>query len=393
MSFDIDDEDREHYYRQYGRPQKDKGNGLPTIASLRRSRILPYALIVLVLLLLLYLFSGRRDAAVDWHRFAYSVYATDAHSLCNAILIFESLKKLGSRADKVLLYPQQWDATVHSKTDRSSQLLKMARDKYKVTLYPVQVLGENGATQPPGGLNAESTWDTSITKLLAFDLVYYDRVVHLDSDLTLLKNLDHLFLLPKTQIAMPRAYWSDVPIRSNDQAQPWPLTSLLMVLEPSRVELKYMLEMLTSWRIDANFTSGKRYDMDLLNYRFGSSALMLPQRPYGLLTAEFRRPSYDHATYLGQPEALAKWDAQKVIDEAYLVHFSDWPLPKPWTMWPAEGLAEIQPNCTDGGSTCTERRIWKGLYEDFRLRRRDICKILSVPAPKWDTWKADHGAS
>ncbi|KAK6433682.1 hypothetical protein LTR95_010135 [Oleoguttula sp. CCFEE 5521] len=380
MSFDIDDEDREHHYRQYGRPRKQ--STLPSLASLRRSRIPYYALIACGLFALIYLLSGRQESAVDWKRFAYSLYATDSHSLCNAILVMDSMRRLGTKANTVLLYPQQWDTTVHSKMDRTSQLLGMARDTYKAQLYPIQLLGENGVTEP-GTLNSESGWDTSITKLLAFDLIFYDRVIHLDSDITLLKNLDHLFLLPKTPIAMPRAYWSDVSSKSDDQAQPWPLTSLLMVLEPSRTELRYMLETLTSWRIDSNFTSGKKYDMDLLNYRFGSSALVLPQRPYALLTAEFRRPSHDHSTYLGVPDALVRWDAQKAFDEAYLVHFSDWPLPKPWTMWPPEGLAEIQPNCTGGGGACAERRIWKGLYEDFRKKRKEVCKILSVPAPQW----------
>jgi hypothetical protein len=48
----------------------------------------------------------------------------------------------------------------------------------------------------------------------------------------------------------------------------------------------------------------------------------------------------------------------------------------------------MQPDC--GGShegTCAERRIWKGLYDDFRHRRRDVCKLLSVPAPDWDEIK------
>ena len=84
-------------------------------------------------------------------------------------------------------------------------------------------------------------------------------------------------------------------------------------------------------------------------------------------------------------------DAQAVFDEAALVHFSDWPLPKPWTMWSSDALAEIQPKC-EGVEACAERKIWKGLYEDFRVKRRDICKILSNPAPVWTKWKADHGA-
>lgn len=383
MSFDIDEGDREHYYRQYGTPDK-------RWPALRRSRMIYWTAVAAATLLVLYFLTRPREPAVDWHLFAYSLYATDAHSLCNALLVFDSLKRLGSRADRVLLYPKQWDTFVASNTDRTSQLLNIARDHYKVNLLPIGLLGQDGATTP-GDLDTESSWDSSITKLRAFELTPYNRVLQLDADLTLLKNLDHLFLLPSAPVAMPRAYWADVPSPDPNQSQPWPLTSLLLLLEPNRAEFKVLLETLTSWRTDPNVTThgdGKKYDMDLLNYRYGSSALVLPQRPYALLTAEFRNK--DHTPYLGPH---AHWDAQKALEEAALVHFSDWPLPKPWTMWSADALAEIQPKCTDEKGECVERKIWKGLYEDFRVKRRDICKILSVPAPIWTKWKADHGAS
>jgi hypothetical protein len=267
MSFDIDDGDREHYYRQYGKPEK-------RWPALRRSRLIFWASIAAGTLLLLFLISrfNAREASVDWNSYAYSLYATDAHSLCNAILVFDSLKRLGSRAERVLLYPQQWDTYVASNTDRTSQLLKIARDDYNVNLMPIGLLGQDGATQPAEGLSSESSWDASITKLRAFDLTPWKRVLHLDADITLLKNLDHLFLLPSAPVAMPRAYWADVPAPDPNLSQPWPLTSLLLLLEPSRAEFSMLLDTLREWRTNPNVTShgdGKKYDMDLLNYQFG----------------------------------------------------------------------------------------------------------------------------
>lgn len=74
------------------------------------------------------------------------------------------------------------------------------------------------------------------------------------------------------------------------------------------------------------------------------------------------------------------------------------PLPKPWIMWPYEAIGELQPTCegTDVGNTvysCREREIWKQLYTDFRRRRKDLCKLLSVPAPDWHPYKKSVGAS
>lgn len=217
----------------------------------------------------------------------------------------------------------------------------------------------------------KQTWDDSVTKFLAFGLTKYHRVLHLDSDITLLQHLDELFFLPPTPIALPRAYWSDF--------KPWPLTSLLMLLEPNTQELEGFKTSIKAGA-EADVVTSKKYDMDLLNDRFSDSALVLPHRPYALLTGEFR--SHDHSAYLGNNRE--EWDPDRILKEAKLVHFSDWPLPKPWIMWPSEGLAQMQPDC--GGKkegTCKERVIWKDLYDDFRQRRRDICKLLSVPAPDW----------
>ncbi|KZM22665.1 uncharacterized protein EKO05_0009731 [Ascochyta rabiei] len=311
--------------------------------------------------------------ATKWSNYAYSLYATDSATLCHALLLFDALARLGSRADRVLFYPQHWDTEVTDARDRDSQLLVLARDQYQVKLHPVKLLTVEGRTQDEW----TGTWDKSVTKFMAFSLAYYDRVIAMDSDVTLLKNIDELFLLPSTPMAMPRAYWAD--------SKPWPLTSMLMVLQPDLDEFERFKQTLGGGG-HKELVDAHRFDMELVNERFEESALVLPHRPYALLTGEFRR--HDHSAYLGN--VFETWDADKVYGEAKLVHFSDWPLPKPWIMWPTEGLEEMQPDC--GGShvgSCAERKIWKHLYDDFRRRRRDICKLLSVPAPDW--WTIKHG--
>jgi hypothetical protein len=212
---------------------------------------------------------------------------------------------------------------------------------------------------------------------MAFTLTSYTRVLALDSDITLLQSLDELFLLPSTPMAMPRAYWY--------KTTPRPLTSLLMVIEPSYQEFEKFRQAI-GWGGNSQLVNAHKFDMELVNERFEESAMVLPHRPYALLSGEFR--NHEHAAYLGSTDEA--WDAEKAYKEAKLVHFSDWPLPKPWIMWPLEGLAEVQPDC--GGShegSCAERRIWKALYDDFRLRRRNICRYHSVPAPDWNKIKGE----
>lgn len=299
-------------------------------------------------------------------------------------MVFESLHRFKSKADRVLLYPREWDLEDDSEQDRNSQLLIRAQKYWNVKLKAVDLLDTDGKAQP-GTLNAPSSWSTSITKLRAFELYEYDRVLHVDSDITLLQHMDDLFLSPSAAVAMPRAYWSDT------KPDDWPLTSLLMLIEPNPLELKNFVDILMSWKMKPGFQVGRNYDMDLLNHRFGSSAMVLPHRGYAMLSAEFRNK--DHSAYLGTingpRERMSKlsWDPDRAFKEAKLVHFSDWPLPKPWIMWPQEGLAEMQPDCEGDKSGCRERTIWKELYNDFRRRRKDLCRILSVPAPRWQDLK------
>ena len=205
-------------------------------------------------------------------------------------------------------------------------------------------------------------------------------MIHLDSDITLLQHLDELFTLPPTPMAMPRAHFEGMP---PDQ---WPLSSTLMVLEPNPFEFDNLMAILQSWRLDPAYRSRKKLDAELINHRFAGSAMVLPHRPYILPSSEFRRN--EHSAYLGmhngpdRTTSRTRWDPRAALAEAKVVHFSDHPLPKPWVMWPIDGITEIQPDC-GGQPSCAERQVWKKLYDDFRHRRKDICKILSAGSPKW----------
>lgn len=296
---------------------------------------------------------------VDWSHFAYSQYATDSAYLCNAVMVFEALSRLGSKADRILLYPQEWDTEISDELDRDSQLLVKAREYYNVKLIPVNMpRKENDA------------WDGSFSKFLTWSQTQYERILHLDSDVTILKSMDELFMLPRAQIAMVRAYW-DLP-------QTRKLTSLFVLLEPSEPEF---LRLMAASRPD-NRPKGE-YDMDILNRFYRDSAMVLPHQKYGMLSGEFR--AKDHSNFLGN--TYDYWNADRTFREASLVHFSDWPLPKPWIMWPHNLIGEMLPKCySDRGlevQHCKEKEIWLNLYDDFRKRRKDICALLSEMAPDW----------
>ncbi|MCJ1467593.1 N-acetylglucosaminyltransferase [Pseudocyphellaria aurata] len=166
----------------------------------------------------------------------------------------------------------------------------MARDKYKVKLIPVDV-------PPRQSGKDDGTYNASFAKFLAWDETDYDRILHLDSDVTMLRHLDEVFLVPKAPVAMLRAYWKLPETRA--------LTSLLVLLEPSATEFERLMD---------EARGQGDYDMEILNRLYGDSALVLPHRQYGLLTGEFR--SNEHKNYLGNGHE--EWDAEKVISAASL---------------------------------------------------------------------------
>jgi len=163
--------------------------------------------------------------------------------------------------------------------------------------------------------------------------------------------MDELFLLPSCPVALPRAFW--LPVADHV------LSSQIVLVEPSAFEFSRITKAITS-------AGPNDYDMEIINNLYGNSALILPHRKYDMLTRIFRE---DHReSYLGND--VEKWDPDKVFAEASFLHFSDWPVPKPWL--PDYGKKEeLKPKCE--GEDCRAQKLWLGFYDDFTKRRQVRC--------------------
>lgn len=143
--------------------------------------------------------NDQRNDAVDWSRFAYVQYATNDAYLCNSVMLFEVLHRLDSKADRLLMYPSDFQIEEDPNTPSyNGRLLKVARDKYNVKLKAIEVQRRDGGdgkfaiTRTNSNAKRKlmleaATWAESFTKLLAFNQTQYDRVLHLDSDSTVLQ--------------------------------------------------------------------------------------------------------------------------------------------------------------------------------------------------------------
>ena len=210
-----------------------------------------------------------------------------------------------------------------------------------------------------------ATWSAGHTKFLAFNETSYTRVLHLDSDATVLQSMDELFLLPPSPVALPRAYWLDQTPKAILSAQ-------LILITPSEHELNRILA-------QSENSTANEYDMEMVNALYRDTAMVLPFWEYDLLTGEFR--AKEHSKYLGGDKE-ATWDPDQALKRGKYVHFSDWPVPKPWMecsshVWEAQmprcyDERGVQLNETDVG-LCRDREIWVGFYTDFKKRRLDVC--------------------
>lgn len=141
-------------------------------------------------------------------------------------------------------------------------------------------------------------------------------------------------------------------------------TSLLVVSNPSP-RLASRIRSLAA----AHNQSGT-FDMELLNDAAAGQALILPHRPLTMLSGELRH-TVDHSKYIG---ADVTWNATAEFEAAHYIHFSDWPLRKPWLLEDDEIAREALKRC-NGVDGCEEGELWRTLYDNYRAARRKTCRL------------------
>ncbi|EPE35105.1 Nucleotide-diphospho-sugar transferase [Glarea lozoyensis ATCC 20868] len=301
-------------------------------------------------------------AKVDWFKLYYVQYVTTEEELCNALIVWSEIEEIGSRAQRMMFYPADWDLdekdTTPSKPDEltaRARLLRTAKRAYFVKLTALDVLGANHPER--------SQWVGSYTKLLAFGLVEWDRVLVISPDSTVLNNLDELFLFPSAPIAMPYIY------RPGTEPTSWTYSSQLLLVEPNEKLFEAVKNEIKEKGSDGN-------DMDILSSLTSRKPLRIPQRPYHFPTSEFRQ--HTHTTYLTTRNSSDTWDPERIMDEAKVLQFDD-SVPKPWIKAKQGIMNSNMPICRErdgfGATDCRDRAKWLGVYETFQLRRESVCGV------------------
>jgi hypothetical protein len=298
-----------------------------------------------------------RKDGVNGPRRAYVQYVASPEDLCKAVMIFSELHESFSSALRVLYYPSDWrlDTIANEGGDMRTQsiarLLKEATAEFSVILKPTDILLDKSTHKVFAG---------PFQKFLAFNLTQYDQVIVLDTDSIVYKSTDELFELPPAPLALPYVFWGD----SNS----WQLSTKLMLIRPSPTDFIRVENAVKKLK-------NVKDDKDLVVELFNDTLLRLPQRPYHLLSEEFRRQS--HIAYLGiEKEA---WNPGAILREAKFVHFWDPALQQgPWAT-PQGQIQRYLPRCAYYNVRrrkkleCGNRDAWMRLYNEFSNRRRIVC--------------------
>ncbi|KAF8536981.1 alphaN-acetylglucosamine transferase, partial [Trichophaea hybrida] len=189
----------------------------------------------------------------------------------------------------------------------------------------ITVVRDNAPALPTGSMEY---YEEVLLKLRAFRLhhVYpaLERVIVMDSDQLVRKNLDHLFRLPAVDVAAPLLYWGEG----------MGVTTALMVVR-LREEL---------WGIVNNamkhMTNGE-YDMDLINKVLGKRLMVLPGR-YCTLNSHWE--AGDTPGWFKGIKTSANATSEELVelyDQVEVLHFTA--MGKPWNVAPGriDGDREI----------------------------------------------------
>lgn len=242
------------------------------------------------------------QSLLDSHKkLAYAFYATDQTYACSAMVIIKTLLSTNpyQNIDILLIIPKNTKKVILTETQQN--FLKKINETSNRMVYVRK--------EEIPYTNNDITYRDVFLKLTIFKQFDYYKIIYLDSDALILRNLDHLFTYPIPTMGIPHACW----IEQNRKEKKYTMytTTLLIVANPNQ----------NTWnRIQSKFNDTYHgFDMDLINEEFVSDITTLPKQ-YAALNSFFETEK-DSQLWYDKPIAQA-------IKDIYVYHYTA--KDKPW---------------------------------------------------------------
>lgn len=159
--------------------------------------------------------------------YSYVTVLTNDSYVLGVLLLSESLKKVNSKYPLTVLL-------TNNVCSATQEILKQLKINYRLVnnISMSQQLIEHNQNINPIMANI---WENCFTKFKIFDLLDFNKIVFLDADIMVLKNLDHLFNAPHMTSALDGEYFNLWP--------DWPhFNTGCLVIEPSHEIFKDILQ-------------------------------------------------------------------------------------------------------------------------------------------------------
>ncbi|KAI8806246.1 nucleotide-diphospho-sugar transferase [Cladochytrium replicatum] len=251
----------------------------------------------------------RHDKNGKLRKLAYGFYVTNDQYACTALTAARSILESGGRSDpEIIDFAAMVVRTLVS--DRFVDKLK----KFGMKVIDVELI-ENQAKGP-----FHENWKHSMTKILIFNQTQYERIIYMDSDAVVVRDLDWMFDLPPYFTYFPRAYWLDQPF----------VNGQFYIIQPDHRLSKDLFDFF--YRNEAE--NKVFYDMDVANEVLQSTASFLP----GTLVLLNTELSYGGQHYI---ESL-RLTVNEAAELVHVWHFSEGPKGGYGKPWHVDGIDQVE---------------------------------------------------
>ncbi|KAK6499334.1 N-acetylglucosaminyltransferase [Arthrobotrys conoides] len=343
----------------------------------------------------------------------YVQLVDDFTTVCSAVLMFNDLDRLGSKASRILVYPESWDmqleisesqqkearkilaiqektlnnkrkqkGTKKSKKNKKEDVPKQSGEEATNPLDPPPLLHQISTDKSPQYHTARRLLhfarikhsaillpmpDDMVTPLVMLNMTDYKRLLYLRNPAVIMKNMDEMLLhSPAAVVSAPRD--------GNGE-----LSSNFLMVTPEHGELEYITK--KEGTIPKDFGGlGK-----VVERIYANTAMLLPRWPHEIFTSDFFNPPAENTG-----SRVSNWIPSKVPKEAHYIFFDagkktkngEWEkVPQPWKLKSLE--EDVAPKCQlvqEMGNgeerwDCTARNVWKSLYDGYRQRRMEVCGL------------------
>ena len=278
-------------------------------------------------------------------KYSYVSLLTNDTYAYGIVLLVESMEKVKTKYPLHVLVTKD----VSAPTLELLNQLKVTYDVVDIIETPEDIYEHNLAYNAA----TATTWKNCWTKFRIFDLTQFEKIVFLDADILVLKNLDHLFNKPHMTAALDGEYFG--------LWQGWPhFNSGCLVIEPSHELFEDILNYGRSLKVE-ELPDYIFADQEVLNFYYKD----WPEQQYLHLNKYYNI----FAPYV-QSNQL-----KDLIANTYFIHYVG---RKPWTFWIKNPNETYDEYFYTQGKTYVQQRIakfnWDKIRDKVTLTVYAICK-------------------